>query len=303
MGIIKEIWVADIKETLHQGNEFIKAGTDHGIYTGNGVVHVPQSGAAPSVEKNRSTLPATIAQRTDTDLTYNLNEFTTDPILVKRFDEMQTSYAKRQSVLSQHLEVMNERIGNEVAHDWSPTGSTDLVLETTGAATAELPNATATGTRKLITKEDVARMALKLDRDNMPKSGRSLLLPAQMVYELLGVDALVRQDFGRSGDLLTGVVTKLFGFDIYMRPSVVTFNNTVTKKAVGAVAAATDCLGAIAFHRSAVAAATGAVNVFGNDERADYYGTILSALVEHGSSKLRTDNKGIVAIRQGYVAP
>lgn len=303
MGIIKEIWVADIKETLHQGNEFIAAGTDHGMYTGNGVVHVPQSGAAPSVEKNRSVLPATIAQRTDTDLTYNLNEFTTDPILIKDFDEMQTSYAKRQSVLGQHLSVMNERIGNEVAYDWAATGSTDLVLETTGAATAELPNATATGTRKLLTKEDVARMALKLDRDNMPKSGRALLLPAQMIYELLGVDALVRQDFGQGGNLLTGVVSRLFGFDIYMRPTVVTFDNGTTKKAVGAADAATDCLGAIAYHQSAVAAATGVIDVFGNDERADYYGSVFSALVEHGSSKLRSDNKGIVAIRQGYVAP
>ena len=100
MGIIKEIWTQDIKETLHQENEFISQGTDHGIYTGNGVVHVPQSGAAPAVVKNRGSVPATIAQRTDTDLTYLLNEFTTDPILIKDFDEMQTSYAKRASVLT-----------------------------------------------------------------------------------------------------------------------------------------------------------------------------------------------------------
>ncbi len=303
MGIIREIWTQDIKETLHQENEFISQGTDHGIYTGNGVVHVPQSGAAPSVVKNRASVPATIAQRTDTDLTYLLNEFTTDPILIKDFDEMQTSYAKRASVLGQHMRVMNESIGNEVAHDWAGSGSTDLVLETTGAATALLPHATATGDRKELTKEDVARMALKLDRDKMPKSGRTLLLPASMVYELLGIDSLVRKDFGGAGDLLEGSIGKIFGFNIFMRPDVVLFNNTVTKKAVGASAAATDCLGAIAFHESAVAAATGAIKVFAEEDKAAYYGSIFSALVEHGSSIVRTDNSGIVAIRQGYVAP
>jgi hypothetical protein len=107
MALQQEIWVQDIKETLHQGSEFVKTGTDHSAFVAKKTVHMPQSGAMTAIEKNRSSLPGTIAQRTDTELTYNLNEYTTDPVLITDLDELQTSYMKRQSVLSQHINAIN----------------------------------------------------------------------------------------------------------------------------------------------------------------------------------------------------
>jgi len=304
MAIQKEIWIQDIKETLHEGSEFILAGSDHSAYVDNKTVHVPQAGSAPSIEKNRSTVPATIAQRTDTELTYNLDEFTTNPVLIKDLDELQTSYAKRQSVLSQHIAIMNERIGTETAYNWAPSASADLVLRTSGDATAEMPHATATGTRNLLTKEDVAKMARKLDLDNVAKNDRFLVLPTSMYYELFQVDALIRKDFGGAGDILKGVVNELFGFKIFIRPTVVSYDEAVAgaKLAVGASASATDCLGAIGFQKASVAKALGSINVFADEDKPEYYGSVFSALVMHGASKLRSDDKGIVAMAQGYSA-
>lgn len=305
MAIQKEIWIADIKETLHEGSEFILAGSDHSAYVDNKTVHVPQAGSAPAIAKNRSSVPATIAQRTDTELTYNLDEFTTDPVLIKDLDELQTSYVKRQSVLSQHIAIMNERIGTETAYSWAPSADADLVLRTSGSATAELPHATATGTRNLLTKEDVAKMARKLDLDNAPKNDRYLVLPTSMYYELFQVDALIRKDFGGAGDILKGVVNELFGFKIFIRPTVVTYDEASAgaKQAVGASASATDCLGAIGFQKGSVAKALGSINVFADEDKPEYYGSVFSALVMHGASKLRSDDKGIVAMAQGYTAP
>jgi hypothetical protein len=305
MGLQKEIWIADIMETLHEGSEFIKAGTDHSAFVSNKTVHIPQSGSAPGISKNRGTLPATIGQRTDTVLDYNLNEFSTDPIVVTNLEELQVSYAKRNSVLGQHASILNERIGTETAFAWTPDGSSSLVLRTTGSATSELPHSTATGTRKLITKEDIARMSRKLDLDNVPANDRYLVLPTNMYYELFGIDALVRADFGRVADQTSGVVNEIFGFKVFKRATTILFDAqaNATKKAIGSSASATDCLGAFAFQKQSVAQALGSVNVFANMGVAEYYGDVMSALIMHGASKMRTDNKGIVALAQGYVAP
>jgi len=303
MALQKEVWIQDIQETLHQGSEFILQGTDHSAFVSNKVVHVPQSGSMSAIEKNRSSLPATISQRTDTELTYNLNDYTTDPVLITDLDELQTSYMKRQSVLRQHLDAMNERIGNEVAYEWAGSGSTSLVLRTSGGATSQLPNATATGTRKLITKEDISLMARKLDLDNAPKNDRVLLLPTSMYYELFSTDALIRNDFGRALNMVNGQAKEIFGMKVFVRPQVVLFNNTTTKKAVGSADAVTDCYGAIAFQKNAVAQALGSIKVFANEDLPEYYGSVFSAQVFHGAKMLRSDNKGIVSIAQGYVAP
>jgi hypothetical protein len=304
MALQKEIWVADIKETLHQGSEFIMAGTDYSAFVANKTVHVPQSGAGSAIAKNRSVLPATIAQRTDTELTFDLNEYTTDPVLITDLDALQVSYAKRNSVLGQHLNVLNERIGTEVAYEWTPSGSASLVLRTSGASTSELPNATATGTRKLVTKEDIARMARKLDDDNVPMNDRYLVLPTLMYYQLFGIDALVRADFGGISSLSNGVVNEIFGFKVFKRPTTVMFDSATAgvKKAVGASASATDCVGAFAFQKQAVAQALGAIKVFADEDKPEFYGSVFSALVMHGAKNLRTDNKGIVALAQGVGA-
>jgi hypothetical protein len=304
MALQKEIWIADIKETLHQGSEFIMAGTDYSAFVANKTVHVPQSGAGSAIAKNRSVLPAIIAQRTDTELTFDLNEYTTDPVLITDLDALQVSYAKRNSVLGQHLNVLNERIGTEVAYEWTPSGSASLVLRTSGASTSQLANSTATGTRKLITKEDIARMARKLDDDNVPMNDRFLVLPTLMYYELFGIDALVRADFGRVADQTNGVVNEIFGFKVFKRPTTIMFNSATAgvKKAVGSADATTDCVGAFAFQKQAVAQALGAIKVFADEDKPEFYGSVFSALVMHGAKNLRSDNKGIVALAQGVGA-
>lgn len=302
MALQKEIWISDIKETLHEGSEFIMAGTDHSAFVSNKTVHIPQGGTAPSIAKNRGTLPATIGQRTDSELTYSLNEYTTDPVLITDLEELQTSYVKRQSVLGQHTNVLNERMGTETAYEWATTGDAGLVLRTSGSNTADLPHATATAKRLKTTKEDIARMSRKLDLDNVPKNDRFLVLPTSMYYELFEVDALIRKDFGGAGDIIKGVVNELFGFKIFIRPTVVMYNEVVAgvKKAVGSADATTDCLGAIAFQKQSVAKALGSIKVFYEEDKPEYYGSVFSALIMHGASKTRNDNKGLVALAQGY---
>ena len=305
MAVQKEVWINDVQENLFQGAEFILNGTDHSAFVSNSIVHVPQAGSASAVVKNRSSLPATIAQRTDADFTYPIDDYTTDPILIKRIDEIQTSYAKRMSVMKDHIDGLNESIGLNVANAWAADGGTvdvDRVFTTTGAATADAPTGS-TQTPKRLLQEDIIKLAKKFDKDNIPSADRYLLLPVSMYYDLFngsGNQAILRKDYLNATSIPTGVVDILYNFKIMIRPDVVLFPAaSTTKKAVGAAPAITDVFGGIAWHKSAVAYAKEAINVYERENNPEYYGAIISAEVLMGSKLLRADFKGVASIKQG----
>ena len=99
MAIQKEIWEKSIVEGLFAPNSFLSKAFNADEYVEAGkIVHIPQAGAASKVEKNRTSLPATVKQRTDTDKTFELAAFTTDPVLIPDADKGELSYNKRESV-------------------------------------------------------------------------------------------------------------------------------------------------------------------------------------------------------------
>ena len=305
MAIQKEVWISDIQENLFANNEFINRATDHSMWISNKTVHVPQAGANPAVSKNRAVLPATITQRTDTDLTYDMAEFTTDPILIANIEELQVNYSKRKSVLAQHVATLGDVIGNQTLYAWAPAGA-GTYRKTTGSAVSSALAPTATSTRLAITLADIAAAKGILDKQNIPQTGRVLVMPADMYNaQLLAIaDVYQAQSYGSSA-LPSGVVNRIHGFDIIVRPSVVVYDNSGTPalKAVDAdgtptTEATTDNMACLAYHPSYVAKAMGDTKVFYAEDQPEYYGSYFSALQMWGSAKLRTDQKGIVAIVQ-----
>lgn len=305
MAIEKEIWISDIQENLFAGNEFVKKGVDHSQWISNKTVHVPQAGANPTVVKNRASFPASVAQRTDADLTYSMAEFTTSPIAVRDLEELQVNYGKRMSVMKQHIDALSDAIGNNAAYSWAPAGAGTFV-KTTGTATSNALAPSATTTRLAITLADILKAKAILDFQNIPQSGRILLMPSDMYNaQLMAIpDAYQAQSYGQSA-LPSGVISRMFGFDIMIRPSVVVYDNSATPalKAVNDLGvpsspAVTDNLACLAFHPSFVCQAVGDTKVFYEENSPLWYGNILDALQMFGAAKLRTDQKGIVSIVQ-----
>ncbi len=312
MALIKEVWINDIQEALNQNADFLPYSTDHSAYIAYGTVHVPQSGANSTALVNPSSFPLTIAQRTDTELTYALNQFALPPIHITNLDELQISYDKRQSVIGQQSSTLTEIIGNVVANTWAAAGAGNIVRTTGAAGTSLAPSAT--GTRKLVTLADVAALAKKLDKDNIPRAGRKLLMQADMFWELFTISEVVRASYNGfqmangNNTLSTGTVAQLFGFDILMRPTVAIYDNTATPviKALTAgyyTGAATDNLACIAWHPSVVSRAVGdMVPLYdagsNGNGKPEYLGSIFNMYVMLGSTKLRSDSKGVVALVQ-----
>jgi len=305
MAIEKEIWIDDIQENLFASNSFVARGVDHSQWIDNKTVHIPQAGANPTVEKDRASVPATIGQRTDTDLQYNMAEFTTDPILIRNLEELQVNYNKRSSVLSQHVSTLGDTIGNHTAYTWAASGASRIV-RTTGSAVGTALAPSATGTRKAITLADIATARGVLDKDNAPMEGRVLLMDADVYNsQLLAIpDAYQAQSYGQSA-LPSGVIARMFGFDIMIRSTVVVFDNAgtpvikaINSAGVPSAPAATDNIGCLAFHPNFVSQAVGDTKVFFNEDDAAYYGSYFSGLQMFGAAKLRSDQKGIVSIVQ-----
>ncbi len=295
MALQKEIWINDIQDVLYQGAEFVTFGTDHSAWVSNKVVHVPQSGAIPAVVQNRTTLPATIAQRTDTELTYNLNSYTTDPTLVQDIDELQTSYAKRSSVMGQQISKLNQSIGDHTGFAWAEGTSSFRTSGASGTANGPIGS---TGSRKIITKEDITKMARKLDVDNVASGNRYLVLPSELYYELFNTDELINRNYMNNVSLPSGVLNEILGFKVLSRPTVVVGNAAGVKQAVGAAVGATDNHTAIAFQSEYVAKALGTIKVFADMDKPEFYGSVLSAEVMHGATALRTSAQGIVSLSQ-----
>jgi hypothetical protein len=311
MALIKEIWVSDVQEALNRNADFLPYSVDHSAYIAFGTVHVPQSGSNPTVVKNPATFPLSINERTDTDRTYSLNQFALEPILITNLDELQISYDKRQSVLGQQISTLTQRIGDEVAISWSATGAANIV-GTTGSAVATSLAPGATGTRKAVTLADIASLASKLDKDNVPRQNRKLLMSTDMFWELFAISDVIRASYNgfqnQPNVLANGIVAMLYGFEIMMRPVVSVYaNSTTSPKAFGAATATTDNLACIAFHSTTVARALGSMTPLydsgsNGNGKPEYLGSIFNMEVMLGSAILRADMKGVAALVQTWVS-
>jgi hypothetical protein len=311
MSLLMEVWSQDIEDNLYMGNDFMKMATNHSMWVRYKTVHVPQAGAKPTTEQNRSVFPATIGSRTDSELTYNLNQYTTDPILLQNIEELQISYNKRASILSNMMLSLQFVVATQTLYAWAPSGASRQVRTSGSTSTLNLPHSTATGSRKMTTISDITALKAKLDADNIPQAGRILLVPQYMYnVDLLNIAGIVQAYQFGSAVAPSGVVARLMGFDIMIRSEVLVYDNTGTPviKAINGdgsltAAAATDNGAALAFHPNYVAHALGSITPYFNagsngNGLPEYYGSIFSAEVMHGATKLRTGQEGVVALVQ-----
>lgn len=306
-GVQVEVWQDSIVENLFKVNPFMNYAFNGDEYVLAGkVVHINQAGAKPTVVKNRTELPAPIAKRTDTGVTYELAEYTTNPTVITNAEEVETNYDKRNNVLMEHYETLFELVGDWMLYDWftglNSAGNaqvTGTIIRTTGGAVLSHTTA-ATGNRKKLLKDDLKAASVVMNKANIPKADRYAILDSEMYAQLMDDADLIKRDgaFGGEVNLKEGVVMKLYGFNIMERSTVLVFDNTATPviKAPGAAGAAADNAGVLCWQKNAVERALGEVKFFEAADVPEYYGDIYSALLRAGGRPRRT--AGVVAIVQ-----
>jgi hypothetical protein len=305
-GITQEFWVNYIIDNLFKDNSFLTKCFDESDYVLEGsVVHIPQAGAKPTVVKNRSSFPGTAVRRTDTDVTYALDVYSTDPTHITNAETIEISYDKINSVLGEHIASLEETYSDDMLVKWAPT-VTGNILRTTGATVATSLSTGATGTRKAFVKEDLKRAQALMNKQKISKLNRYALIPTDMLQELQD-DATLKARDGVNGneyDMKNGIITKLYGFEIMERSESAVYTNATppAPKAYSAATAVTDNQAIICWQKDAVAKAKGSVKFFENKNDATYYGDIYSAEVKLGGRKRRSNGDGVIAIVQDLVS-
>ena len=294
MALQKEIWLNSIVELLFADNTFASRSIDHSEFVTDKTVHVPNAGSAPTVVKNRSSFPATASQRTDSDLTYDINEYSTDPVHIQDAERVELSYNKRESVLKQMKAVLADNAHIDLAISWVPTSYAKV--GTSGSAVpAHLSSST--GNRQAMTKADVLAVKNLFDLDDIPQEGRCMLLDAVMYNQLLA--SLTESEsnaFLASADAKRGVVGQLYGFDFYMRSTV--FRVNAAGSTLNPSASATTSAAGLAWQEGCVSRAEGQHEIFDDEDNPLYYGDVMSALVRAGGHYIRNDKKGVAVIYQ-----
>jgi hypothetical protein len=309
MAIQTEVWIKDINENLYPTSSFMNYGIDYSEYVVNHTVHIPNAGVNPGIVLNRSSWPVSVAQRTDADLTFSLNEYSTEAIQLQWSEALEASYDKRASILYNLKSNLTTVLGNQTAYAWSPSATTNgvtRVVRTSGSGSTLALASGATGQRNAITLADITAAKNILDTDNVPDTDRFLLMPSSIYNNqfMLITQVIEAQRFGQA-NLPSGVVTEILGFNVMQRPTVSVYATgaTPTLKAVdanGNVASTntTDNLAVLCWWKGAVCIAKGETEIFYQERTPLYQGDLFSALVRHGARIVRQDGKGVAAIVQ-----
>lgn len=308
-GVVLETWANYIIERFWKDNAFLKFAYDDSQYVVAGrIIHIPQPGSKPNVVKNRNVFPGTAVRRADTDIVYALDEYTTDPTHIPNIDAIHLSYNKQDSVLGDHMQVMDETVAEDMLIKW---GSNASIVRTTGAqiingVASQLqvgPSGAQAGNRYAFTHRDLKGLMTTFNVNNVPKDDRYVLIDDNMFdafYDTLGETNA--RDFSRFMDAQNGVIGRLHTFNIMTRSSVLATSNADAIKAMGSALAATDNLCSIAWQKNSVAFAIGDKKLFQRINDPLYYGDVHSALLMAGGRVRRADGLGVYIIAQGVPA-
>ncbi len=300
MALQKEVWIKSIVDGLWPDGSFMSKAVNDDQYVSNKTVHIPNAGSASAVQMDRSVLPAQYKKRTDSEITYNLHEFTTDPVVIQYTEELQLSYSKRESVIREDRANLINHLEEYILTQWAP--DTSKIINTTGeAVAAHTPSAT--GSRKALTTADVLTLMAKFNSEDIPQEGRYLLLDAFMYQQLItSMSQNEMAAYQACADLKNGILGKFGSFNIMMRSGVLRYATAGTLKAKADAGVSTDNAGALAWYEGAVSRSRGEVKMFGSEGDPGYYGDVYSFLVNAGGAKRRTDKKGVWVIRQAAVS-
>jgi hypothetical protein len=316
--VTPEIWTDYIIQNLFKDNEFILNSVDESQYViGTGVVHIPQAGSPSGVQRNRKTLPATITRRKDIDVTYVLDEFTTDPRFIPNIDQAELSYDKMDSCMSEDMMFLKQFVAEAMLYNWKPT----YYIKTTGDAVAAHYG---TGNRKAVTLDDFMNAKKVFNKWGIPKEDRAVAIDTDMKEQLVKeLKVTANRDFSVLYDPVSGEIKKLETFTIHERSTgLVASNQTLSAEGTkgyfkwtatdllytpeeladieaGETAVATTAAAvALFYQKTQVSRALGDTKMFDDKGNPQYYGDIFSFLQRAGGRARRADGKGVLGLIQ-----
>lgn len=301
MALQTQVWLKTLQENFFPDDSFVAKSENDSEYVQNKTVHVPNAGKPSGVKVNRSILPAEVQERTDNELTYNIDELTTDPIRISNADSVELSYDKRSSILKNDKEELQRVASERILLSWAKGADAAHPILTDGGE-RDAHTEKGTGKRKKMTANIIHQVALRMDKQNLSKKGRYLILDTDMYGDLL--DSLTeagRFAFLASANVEKGTVGQLYGIDIFSRSEVLRMKANGEIISDPADGDATEVAAGFAWQSGCVSHAFGEAKMFSSLDDPKYYSDIYSFLMRVGGSHRRYDKKGIFLVAEGNV--
>ena len=310
MALNQEIWQQYIMEQLYKDNEFLNyaASVSSDNIVNGKYVHIPNAGAKPGAQKNRVTVPASISKRTDVDVIYALDEFTSDPTYIENVEKVELSYDKINSALVSHVNSLKETLADSMIYNWllkntaaAPTTAVAWASGECVAMTGTNANNGPTGaSRKTMNAAALRSARLIMNKANVSKENRFALLTSTMYDELileLSTSSVANIELLKAADLPKGVLLRLYGFNIIERSSVALFSS-LSVQAPGTTETSGMMYGGFCWQQDMIEKAVGEVKMFENQNDPVLYGDVYSALVRAGGRARYSGATGVVPIIQ-----
>ncbi|GHV13619.1 hypothetical protein FACS1894169_01010 [Bacteroidia bacterium] len=260
-GIYVEVWTGQIVERFthaHNGT-FLDGVPDFSQYVNNSVIHLVEAGLSPTVLIDNTTYPLSIENLPDGDVAITLHKFETLPTRVTDDELYAISYDKIGLKKDQHGDALAESHLDKAIHAFAPVSNTAKtpVLYTTG---------TAVDGRKTLLRGDVVRLKRLLDKLKIPKKGRRLVLCSDHINDLLDQDQKFKDQYH---NYETGVITKMYGFEIYEATNCPLFDQSGNKLSFGAVATTGQFEASVFFYVSRMFKAKGDTTMYYSEAKTD----------------------------------
>lgn len=260
-GVYVEAWTGKVVEHYTHATEgsFLDGVPDFSRYAENDVIHLSDVSGDPTVLIDNTTYPLEVEKMADGDVAIKLSKFETKPTSITDDELYAISYDKMAIVKERHGAKIGEGILDKVIHAFAPieNGNQTPVLLTSGE--------TVDG-RAVCTRRDILALKSALDKLKVPKTGRRLVLCSDHVNDLLSEDQKFRDQYHNYEN---GVISRMYGFDVYEFSNCPQFTQELKKKAFGALAAVGDSEASVCFYTPRMFKAKGNTKMYYSEAKTD----------------------------------
>lgn len=159
--------------------------------------------------------------------------------------------------------------------------------------TTQYTDDTIVPTQDVFTDAFFRDMIQKLDDNNVPMDGRSLVIPPSVRNTIMGIDRYVSSDFVTGQVVNSGLIGNLYGVDIY-----VSANCRTIEAAADNTAGSADTRAALLFHTDAVVMAEQMSVRSQTQYKQEYLSTLYTADTLYGVQVYRPEAGFVLAIAE-----
>jgi hypothetical protein len=292
-------------------NVFLDHCIDESMFVNGEKVKTPIAGDDPTGGSDPKIFPLKVEQNDSDSYEWPISLHYTNPQRLSDDQEVMLAVAQRQFVIDQHMNVIDAMIARRLLFDWSPTLASNIFEATGATVKASLSRWGATGNRKTISKDDFMEAISFMSEDDMD-SDTLALIPAGFYKELLKIsDFIDYNKTGRSDLLAKGIIGEILGCKIARRSTGVIYaadgitplkvsERKVLNKPMSFDVPADALSGILIWNKNAVSKAVGKIVPYVDPKSGALLGSSVN-FTQRGGGKKRSDQKGIVVIREKAV--